>query len=525
MGFISAGKKVTRRGGSKKRGPEDDVEGRSSKAVRRKEVLSVATFEHFPPEILVEIYTMAGPSNGLPMVNRHMYNLLRYDPDEQYNEGVIMGLIRRYYLCDLNQRLLFTMIALKLNHYTRRLDQVRARQLQMSNNTGEQTFFRRIQSDLNIIQSSMREFLRDEQALAVIDEVFVNAFCNARLMGGLTYAKLLRKYGEYGKDGEGNDNQCQGGHRSHRGHEGHRGHGGHRGQSYEEYGGNHQEHRDHQIRGSLEHQNRDQINNNQTPNNFSRLQGSLVTILDRKSAQFQIISRANFLKYKFKEISTTLKAYEEFVHQGCPDHIHITIDENMVNEHQEAHMPLPEFDDENTVTGYLEESDEIRFDMKRIFGPKDLPVPFYTYGMVSIRTLELVHLLQRFNYKIFDKNKLLRATFQALDPDRAHRLATRGYSLSRVIDVVLEMATGSLTESTVVDMMKLCHYYEESVAMKEDLTRSLMRLLEDFYALEHSKAADEEIWRCVIDLKSSSLAHLLMQFNNNPNHSILLFLA
>lgn len=480
MGFIKPGKRIRRV--IKRVKPKDD-ESRLTPTKTKKQKLelpklefpklavpTIVAFEDLPLEILSKIFIYAGPNNSLPLVNSNLNRLLKYDLSYK---SLVVQMIRQYYIHQLNSRLDESMVMHKLNYYTNILNALKERWIQMKDSNNQQleskAIYKKIISDFGIIQYAIECFKLMEQSVVISDEIFKNRFCNAELLEVLNYNNIFN-----------------------------------------------------------------------TSNN------SAVTILSSADIKFQIVARLKFFKFKFKEISMHLGKWNEEIDSEEVFELDVVKQEDVENYQEpieDTNVPLPYYSNEDEVTSYLvrDEEESLTYDFQSLFEIKDVPSIFYKTGVHSKRKLQLMEKLSR---GVFNVNEILVATLNWFEPRKVNEVATKDYSLEKAIKAIIQANRNSkLEQSTIVCIFKLYHHYEsqdcsrfglnaEKLTLAEDISRSVILLLELFYQQFPAEATDsatdrndKELWHCIVELRNFNLAQLLMKFNECPDYDILRYLV
>lgn len=121
-----------------------------------------------PVEIIHKIFVYVGPSeNYLPLVNKHMYSILRFNGDIQAesicNYPLLKSMVNSYFFFDLNIRINDQCLQMKLKYYNTKLESI---QQQYSDYT-RSSHYNRIRENLTIVKSTVQLFHQNRYALLV----------------------------------------------------------------------------------------------------------------------------------------------------------------------------------------------------------------------------------------------------------------------------------------------------------------------------------------------------------------------
>ncbi|KAG7660778.1 uncharacterized protein J8A68_005740 [[Candida] subhashii] len=92
---------------------------------------SSITLDSLPPSIIKQIFIFVGPHNNLPLVNKRVNQILKFNPNLQIETGapwenfsLVKSMIDRYYLCDMNERVDFALVEDMIEYYFSRLGEI-----------------------------------------------------------------------------------------------------------------------------------------------------------------------------------------------------------------------------------------------------------------------------------------------------------------------------------------------------------------------------------------------------------------
>ncbi|RLV94356.1 hypothetical protein JA1_001850 [Spathaspora sp. JA1] len=186
MGFINPGKSLKKR---KLRQSTALVTSESISEVeyKHKPTSPHLKFDDLPYYIIRKIFIYAGPGNNIPLINKSLHQLLKFDKHYTgegpwYNISLVLELVTKFYLYDLNVRLDFDVIEKKLDYYTRIINQYKGICPQNVN-------YKRLVRNHAILDEICTDFSR--YSLVLLDKALNNKFISNRVLELFTTKYLI----------------------------------------------------------------------------------------------------------------------------------------------------------------------------------------------------------------------------------------------------------------------------------------------------------------------------------------------
>ncbi|KAG7660780.1 uncharacterized protein J8A68_005742 [[Candida] subhashii] len=170
------------------------------------------TLDSFPPSVIKQIFIYAGPHNNLPLVNKRINQILRFDPNvgrdliprdrlllfnpeldddpDVYleNWSLVKSMVEHYYLFDMNERLDFDLIDTKFEFYNHQLEEYESRYGRV---VTQDTVAPLISDNLNVLSHIISEYKSHKYAL--LDSFFYNKLATVSTIRKLLWEKVISK--------------------------------------------------------------------------------------------------------------------------------------------------------------------------------------------------------------------------------------------------------------------------------------------------------------------------------------------
>ncbi|CAX44685.1 conserved hypothetical protein [Candida dubliniensis CD36] len=171
MGFIDPGKSLRKRK-SRSNSPLPAKIPRVSPSLSPRQyapaIPKVCSLATLPVEIIHKIFVYVGPyENNLPLVEKHMNSILRFNGDIQvepvYNYPLFKSMVNSYFLFDLNIRINHQCLQMKSKYYTSKLETIQQHHPEYTRSS----YYNRLRRNLAIVESTVQSFNQNRHALLV----------------------------------------------------------------------------------------------------------------------------------------------------------------------------------------------------------------------------------------------------------------------------------------------------------------------------------------------------------------------
>ncbi|KAL6453569.1 hypothetical protein SBY92_005140 [Candida maltosa Xu316] len=147
------------------------------------------TLDTLPVEIIEKIFLHIGPhENNLPLVNKRLYWILHlennYEYGTSYNFGLLEKMVRRYFLIDLNSRIDFETVEMKIDYYESQESLLQ----QNYPNYHKSVQWERFNTNLFILKDALEQF--EEYGPALLSDILNFEFISENTL-------FMFKLGEY----------------------------------------------------------------------------------------------------------------------------------------------------------------------------------------------------------------------------------------------------------------------------------------------------------------------------------------
>lgn len=198
MGFINPGKSLIKRKNKRNGSPLPKKSLKVRKIAESKElilppkVVDKITLDNLPIEILHKIFVFVGPyDNFLPLMNRKLYSIFYFTGISKsiqswYNFTIFENIVNDYFLRDLNERIDFPVINMKLQYYFNQIKKIQ----ETFPNFNQNNQFKRLLENFDIIKTTLESFKVNHDVLVV--DILNFKFISTRLLKTLNQRRYKK---------------------------------------------------------------------------------------------------------------------------------------------------------------------------------------------------------------------------------------------------------------------------------------------------------------------------------------------
>lgn len=440
---------------------------------------SPPTLDSLPVEILQAIFVYSGPGNNLPLLNKHLNHLLRFDPRgtglRWHNVSVALEMARRWYLVDPNSRIDFGLVHRKLNYYRRKVEEILVDWI-ASGNEGEQIqrdqVFRAVNTSIDSLASTITVLMSNDKFL--LESIFQNRFITQNVLSAIGNYPILGEEDAF-----------------------------------------------------FEVRDRFKFIRLKFKEIFTRV----YELVERLNSG-EICTATSPRKLELSE----LEAVDEVVNDEnelLPDFDDERLTVTSWMKSSSTRTPSYQYEEE----GYTFKL--FNYDSFRDFPPRFYKGISDKSTLDWIKTLHQSYSYNYMNVDFILQNTLKTYTDRIMNMKTnetslrdiaefivkpLHKKEDDGERTGAIPETGPSLSSRSFTERPIIQLLKLYHNHEnidctrfgtnyKNDSLPEDLSKSLLLLLTEFYL---NGGDDTGLWLCVVELKNFNLAQVLMKFNKNP---------